>query len=399
MSFLRLLLWVGTALLPGCGGDTTSQVIDPALGPDGGGAVREEAADADIVAPPDGPRPVADAAPPAADAPPPLPRGCIQGSYTPYFGNFHAHTGYSDGAKTPREAFQYARDVAGLDILVVTDHLEQLHLPLGDRWGACKAEAAAEQRPGAFVASCGFEYGSGFTPLASSTGHANVFFSADLFVAIQLDFRDFYATLTACADCVGQVNHPGSDKDEHFNHFEYHATADARLNLFEFNSDPAWELYFEALDAGWHLSPMLNQDNHDADWGTENDHRSGVLLDTLDLPALQAALRQRRTFSTEDKNAAITVIAAGACWMGSILAGTGVVDLVVEARDVDTADGFAAITLYGRGQQQLDDFDCQGQNPCLATFAVTAAQSPYFVARADQADNDRLIAAPIWLSP
>jgi len=339
------------------------------------------------------------------DAPPmkpdtaPASSGCIKGTFKPYFGNFHSHTSYSDGKLTPKDAFKYACDVAKLDILVVTDHLEQLYLPLPmDRYGKCKSQAAAEQKAGKFIAACGFEYGSGFTPLFSSTGHANVFFSATLFPAIQLDFRDFYKSLAACKTCIGQYNHPGSEKDQHFNNFEYHSSTDARMNLYEFNSTPAWPLFFKALDAGWHLSPMLNQDNHSANWGTANSHRSGLFMTALDLTSMAAAMNGRRTFMTHDKNATIKMM-AGSCWMGSILKGTASSTLSVTAFDADGSDTFDTIEFYGKGQKQLATVNCKGTNPCSATFNALATQSPYFVARAKQKDGDLLVSAPIWLAP
>ena len=43
-------------------------------------------------------------------------------------------------------------------------------------------------------------------------------------------------------------------------------------------SGPVWELFFAALDAGWHVSPMLNQDNHLEDWGTASDARSWFFM-------------------------------------------------------------------------------------------------------------------------
>ena len=362
--------------------------VDHAVAPDGGSA---DSAQPDMGSA-DGPGVAPDSAAPVLS-------GCIKGAFSPYFGNLHSHTSYSDGKKTPKDAFKYARDVAKLDVLVVTDHLEQLYLPVPlDRYGKCKSQAAAELKAGSFVAACGFEYGSAFTPQFTSSGHANVFFSAKLLPAIQLDFHAFYKSIAACKTCIGQFNHPGSEKDQHFKNFEYDKNADARINLFEFNSTPAWTLFFKALDAGWHLSPVYNQDNHGADWGTKNDRRSGLLMAALDLKSLAQTLGQRRTFMTTDKDAVITMM-AGSCWMGSVLTGATSLTLTVKASDKDSADSFSTIELYGKGKKLLTTASCKGTNPCSKTFGVTATQSPYFVARAKQTDGDLLVSAPIWLAP
>src|SRR6185295_8876946 len=44
--------------------------------------------------------------------------------YTPYFGNLHSHTSYSDGVQTPPDAYTFAHFNAQtpLDFLAVTDH-------------------------------------------------------------------------------------------------------------------------------------------------------------------------------------------------------------------------------------------------------------------------------------
>jgi hypothetical protein len=328
--------------------------------------------------------------------------GCVEGDFDPYFGVFHAHTSYSDGELTPADAFAYARDVAGLDALVVTDHLEQLYfVNPRDRWGLCHEQADAAYDPGNYLTDCGFEYGSGFIlPFFQSTGHNNVFFSADRFPMIQLDFHDFYASLVACPECVGQFNHPADDPTMTWNDWEYFPDVDERMSLYEFNGDgDTWPVYFDALAAGWHVSPMWNQDNHSANWGTANDRRSGFYMTDLTREALHEAMQAGRSFMTLDKNAAIRMMGAQTCWMGSQLKGYPTLPLDVETYDLDAADGFTAIEIYGPGMELLESVDCAGQTTCAASFDFPVTASTYFVARAVQADGDVLVAAPIWVEP
>ena len=328
--------------------------------------------------------------------------GCISGDFEAYRGNFHAHTSYSDGQDEPQDAFDYARNVAGLDIMVVTDHLEQLYLvpPFG-RWGACESQADAANAPGTFLADCGYEYGSGMAlPACISTGHNNVLFPTTLFPAIQQDFHDFYATFSACPQCIGQFNHPGDESCQHWNQFEYDAVVDERMNLFEFNGDgPVWDMFFQALDAGWHVAPMNNQDNHSANWGTANDHRSGVFLSALTRDALHQALVERRTFMSTDRNATILSMAEGTCWMGSILTGYPSVDLSVHVEDPDGGDGFASLELFGPAKVLLASSDCAGAPSCDLDHTIAVTQATYAVARAVQTDGEVLVAAPVWAAP
>jgi hypothetical protein len=328
--------------------------------------------------------------------------GCIEGTFEVYYGNYHAHTSNSDGEGTPQDAFVHARDVAGLDVMVVTDHLEQLYELWGTdsgEYGDCKDTALLETVAGTFVAMCGFEYGSGFQGL-NSTGHNNVFFSPDLFPMVQTDFHDFYNTLVGCADCVGQFNHPGDETTQTWNDFEYFTDVDQKMSLFEFNgAGPAWDLLFAALDMGWHVSPMLNQDNHSADWGTANDHRSGFYLEDLSAASIRQAMLDRRSFMTEDKNASIVLMAESTCWMGSILGGVQTIQLDVTAEDIDAADSFDTIELYGTTQTLLHSCACTGQTTCTCSHQLDVTAATYVVARAVQTDGDILVSAPIWATP
>ena len=328
--------------------------------------------------------------------------GCIEGDFSPYWGVLHDHTSYSDGKLTPADAFAYARETAGLDMLVVTDHVEQLYFPLpSDRWGLCHQQADAANDPGNFLADCGFEYGSGFIlPFFQSTGHNNVFFSPDRFPMIQLDYHDFYNSLVACEPCIGQFNHPGDEATQTWSDFEYDAAVDQKMNLFEFNGGgDVWTLFFEALDKGWHVSPVYDQDNHDADWGTHDDRRAGYFMSDLTRDALHDAMTARRSFMSMDKNAAIRVMGSQTCWMGSILSGVTTLPFDVEAYDQDADDGFASITIYGPNMELLETVDCGDQTTCEASFDFEITGATYFVARAEQTDGDYLVAAPIWVAP
>ncbi|MFC1890369.1 hypothetical protein ACFL4G_11500 [Thermodesulfobacteriota bacterium] len=333
-----------------------------------------------------------------------LVEGCIEGDFDPYWGVLHAHTSYSDGELTPADAFEYGRDEGDLDILVITDHLEQLYLPfpVPEKWARCREQAEDAYDPGYFLSDCGYEYGSGFIlPWFWSTGHNNVFFSDDLFPIIQLDFHCFYQSLVECPACIGQFNHPGSSEHENWNLFEYFPDVDEKMNLFEFNSDPAWELFFEALDAGWHVSPMYNQDNHDPDWGTRDGTRSGFYLADLTREDLHDAMLDRRSFMSTDKNASIKVTALKKCWMGSILSGDvpQSISIEVEAFDLDAGDGLTTIEIYGPAGELLDVADCGGSKTCTADFIFDTPAETYFVAAAFEDDGDWLAAAPIWVEP
>jgi hypothetical protein len=79
------------------------------------------------------------------------------------WGDLHGHTQLSDGTGTPEDYFAYARDVAALDVIALTDH---------DHWGmrfldgnpglwkTIEGAALRFDEPGRFVALVGFEWTS-----------------------------------------------------------------------------------------------------------------------------------------------------------------------------------------------------------------------------------------------
>lgn len=328
---------------------------------------------------------------------------CVRGQFTAFHGNLHSHTGHSDGEGTPAQAFDHARVEAGLDFLAVTDHLEQLYDWLGEpsaELETCQREAGAATEPNAFLALCGFEYGTGFR-LFRSTGHNNVYFSSGLLPRLQVDFRDFYKSLASCEGCVGQFNHPARESDaQDWHDYEYHEEADRELSLFELNGGAdTWRELIRALDAGWHVSPTYGQDNHKRDWGTKSEARTGVFLQSLTLPQLQQALVQRRTFATWDRNASVELRTADGCWMGSILQGRSSLSVQAVAADSELDDPVEVLSLHTNGGAEIAGRVCDPAGPCVLTATVAAGRGVYVLARAVEKDGDLLISAPIWAEP
>ena len=335
-----------------------------------------------------------------------LPNGCLQGEYNVYYGNFHSHTGNSDGKDDPLTAFTYARDTAGIDMLAVTDHLEQLYTYYGlaDKDHPDCIKTAADLSDSKFLALCGYEYGSGFqasleSGLDISTGHSNVFFNSKLLPVVQLDFRDYYTSLSNCFECVAQINHPGSEEGQTFNEFEPHPEIFDKMALYEFNGDgDVWNLMFTALSKGWYLSPTYNQDNHSANWGDANDNRTGVFMTTLTNESLKDAFLKRRTFATSDKNAVIKMMADDVCWMGSQLSGVDSVKISVTVSDPDM-EGFDRIDLFDVFQNVIASVDCEDEPTCELNYDLQISAPIHIVARAVQTDDEFLVASPLWIMP
>lgn len=75
--------------------------------------------------------------------------------------DLHGHSGLSDGTGTPDDYFAYARDVAGLDVVALTDHDHWGMRVLADSpemWEQIRESVARFDEPGRFVTLLGFEW-------------------------------------------------------------------------------------------------------------------------------------------------------------------------------------------------------------------------------------------------
>jgi hypothetical protein len=93
-----------------------------------------------------------------------------------FWADLHGHSGLSDGTGTPEAYFTYARDVAGLDAVALTDH-DHFGIQFLDQnpamWDEIRAVTEEFHAPGRFVTVLGYEW----TSLLQ--GHRHVLYFAD----------------------------------------------------------------------------------------------------------------------------------------------------------------------------------------------------------------------------
>ncbi|HET6372212.1 MAG TPA: CehA/McbA family metallohydrolase [Candidatus Polarisedimenticolia bacterium] len=330
-------------------------------------------------------------------------------SYNVYYGYIHAHTRVSldaqlKGSPGPFEAFDYARNVAGLDYLGLSDHGEFISTwPWNNEWDLLQSAVDAYNENGAFVALRGFEYSN---PIY---GHMNVFGTSDFtstFAALTL--KQFYGWLSGYPGAASTFNHPGNYDFLHleFMHLQFFpAVRDQVVGIELLTHGDTYGKYSvgyaagdtlghldEANGAGWRIASVSAQDNHQGGWGTIDDYRTGVLAPALTQADILEALRQRRFFSTQDKNLSMSLRADGH-EMGSIV-GPGAKTLTVTVSDRD-GEGFKSLDLYKDGQVEQQRL-ISGAGTWEFTVAGPRNRSYYYVV-ATQEDGDQAMTAPIWI--
>jgi hypothetical protein len=322
-----------------------------------------------------------------------------------YYGQMHAHTGFSDGDLEPADAFRMARE-RGLDFYAVTDHLEQL---TDDEWERSRAAADLADAPGSFVALRGFEWG-GFMSPRGWMNHVNVVGAEGrLSVLDTLSLRRLYDGILRLpgANVVGQFNHPGMLNQvfgrNNWNDFAYDDAGDLRMKLITVETVPTTDEdhretagYIPALDRGWHLAPKGEEDNHHADWA-HTRKRTGVWAPALSRSDVLSAALRMAVFYTDDPEASVKLRADGQWLMGSTVYAPGAHRLEVEVEHHRRVALVTRVELVSRGGVVLATSP-GGNTPFRASFDVNPETDTYYFARVVLEDpNVRLISAPIFV--
>ncbi len=315
-----------------------------------------------------------------------------------YFGNLHSHTSFSDGAGTPDQAFEWARNTAGYDFYAITDHAEQIS---SSEWNTTGGSADAKNVDGQFVAIRGFEWSN------PQFGHINVYNTSGYTGAVDTyDPDDFYAWIDN-NDGLAQFNHPGREPKA-FQDLAYKSSVSDNFFAIETgnkgagNNDGEYLPYLTtALKNGWRIAPANNQDNHSL---STNSHRSVIIAPALTRGVLLEALRERRLYSSDDPDMELS-FKSGDFWMGSNIvssAGEYVFDVMV----VDN-EPIEKIEFLNKDGDVLDTYTPSSQVTTTATqFSIDATDYGCYYVKVYETDTNNddpsltqqiAVSAPIWV--
>ncbi len=339
-------------------------------------------------------------------------------NYNIYFGQLHSHTNYSDGAGTPKDAFEYASTkVDDLDFLAITDHSNSF-----DNDTSCSisdGSASTEWVEGhqladtysteSFVGIMGYEMTwSGGAPGHISTFNTNGFLSRNdtgYGNGSSESLANYFASLKTVPDSISQFNHPGTTFGDFYDFGYYDRDIDQLITMIEVGNGegvvgssgyyPSYEFYTRALDKGWHLAPTNNQDNHKGNWGSANTARTVILADSLTRDNIYDALRNMRTYATEDSNLSIKYTMNGEI-MGTILDETpNQVEIAVSLSDADATDKIGKVEVIVNGGLSVAS-KVISANHGDVTFTLSPDYSYYYI-RVTEGDGDIAVTAPVWI--
>ena len=308
-----------------------------------------------------------------------------------YFANIHCHTALSDGEGTVEEAFTYARDSAKIDILVITDHTHMIEPSSFN-----EAKKISQKFRDGFLGIYGQEFGS-LNDFGS--GHIGVLNADSVIPVDEYDLQGTYSYLYS-HNLVANFHHPFEDDFEDFKYYDF---ADSSMNLLEIiNKDYIFEdKFIEALNKGWHVSPVANQDNHHKQWGDEESGGriplTGIIMDSLTYSSFVDAVRKRRTYAFQESPEGDRIYME--FYVDGILMGGienrkgGIVELRVSLKAVNDFD---SVYLFKNGE--IIETFFVGSSQLEKTFVDTLGNSSYYFIKAVQKDGDLVYSAPVWIN-
>ncbi|MFO7722242.1 MAG: CehA/McbA family metallohydrolase [Bacteroidales bacterium] len=325
------------------------------------------------------------------------------GGFNVYYGSLHNHCNHSDGVGTADQAYNYAKNTAGLDFFSLADHAEAVS---STEWAATKTAANAYNQDGVFTAFWGFEWSH------STQGHVAVINSDDYCASNQTatnTFTNFLGWLST-RECVAYFNHPGRQNSTgvEFNHFT-NPPSDKFVGMELWNKNDLFDQYYytdgyypndgnlswydEALVRGWQIGAGGAEDNHTGDWGTRTTNRMAILASNLTRTDLYNAMKERRFFTTTDMNLALSFKINGS-EMGSSIIG-GYYNLLIQASD-GNGELFTKVDLLKNGQ--VIQTWLPNQAIISITQAISVLDGDYYYIRVKQTDGDEAISSPIHIS-
>ena len=260
------------------------------------------------------------------------------------FGDLHGHSSFSDGTGTPEDYYRYARDVAGLDVSVLTDH-DHWGIPFLDaapgNWERIEAAVHAFHEPGRFVTLLGYEWTSWIY------GHRHVLYFEDTApIRSSVDERfdtppELWAAL-AGAPALTFAHHsagapiatdwsipPDPVLEPVTEIVSVHGSSESFDTPLPVRGMLEGNTVRDALGRGYRLGFVGSGDSHDGHPGLvqladgSSGGLAGILAPELTREAVLEALRARRSYATNGPRIVLDVTLDGLPMGSSLPAGAG----------------------------------------------------------------------------
>ncbi len=347
-------------------------------------------------------------------------------TYNYYYGNLHAHSGYSDGNKdnptyTPGDDYAYAKNSLSMDFLGISEHNHSgAGMRLAD-WapGVAQANAATTST---FVGLYGQEWG-----VISNGGHVLIYGIDSLIgwesgnYQIYVPQSDYisntglFRRLNQSPNAFATYAHPGGTDYDNVYGIAYNSRVDSAVAGCAVESGPAMSTattyndypssmgylsyYTKMLSKGYHLGPLMDHDTHYTNFGRANENRLVILAPSLTKANLLAAMKARRFYATQDMDTRVSLTVNNQV-MGSITSGNTAPVINITAND-PTAPSTATKSIklmYGIAGSGVNATQLSSSTTGTLTYthsSLAVGSNVYYYADIT-INGKRSITAPVW---
>lgn len=339
-----------------------------------------------------------------------------QEQYTLYWGDLHCHSNRSDGSGSPEELYRYARHVARLDVIVLTDHDHWGYRPLDEdphEWRRLGKLADRLYEPGSFVTFAGYEWTNW------TFGHMQVIFENTDEAVIhswqrpESDDPQKLWSLLGDRSCITIPHHTGGGPVPTFWRFydprfvpvmeitSVHGVSERMDHPKVIYSPEESGMAQRALARGYRLGFVGSGDSHDGHPGMPSltggtSGLVGIYATSLTRSAILDAIRARRVYATTGSRAVLRF------HMGSTpMGGSQTLQGPTEPRTLSlVVFGDAPIAEATLVKNNRDIAVRKGTDRFMSldwTDESPARTGDYYYVRIVQTDGEWIFSSPIWI--
>ncbi len=344
--------------------------------------------------------------------------------------DLQSHSAVSDGSATPEEQFLYARDVAGLDVMSLTDHDHWGMLFLDQHaaaWDEIRELTRRFHQPGRFVTLLGYEWTNWVY------GHRHVLYFTDdgeLYSSVDPAYdhpeelwqalRGQRALTIAHHSAGGPISTdwsiaPDPELEPVTEIVSVHGSSEASDSPSVIHRPVPGNFVRDALERGYRLGFLGSSDGHDGHPGlghlaSPTGGLAAILAEDLSRESVYEALRARRVYATSGPRILLRV-SFGGYRMGAEVPVSGDRESSGEVHEQGRLPGLGRHTLVARviapgaieridiirSGQVIEAFDCRGERECAFGVEIPdLAAGEYLYVRAVQVDGGAAWSSPFY---